>query len=182
MGPETPRPLGAWPWGMGPGTTAFVAACPGPSQCPERLSTILSVTKEPAAAHRRMGYCPQSDAIFELLTGREHLELFARLCGVPEAKVAQVTHGSASLLGPLDPSPYWLYLATPHSRSTCPIFWVPVLPPPAPTCAWLHHCFLVSGLHLLAAPAAPPSPAGTRLFPPDSLPGPTHSLLTPPTP
>lgn len=155
MGPETARPLGAWPWGMGPGTTAFVAACPGPSQCPERLSTILSVTKEPAAAHRRMGYCPQSDAIFELLTGREHLELFARLCGVPEAKVAQVTHGSASLLGPLDPSPYWLYLATPHSRSTCPIFWVPVLPP---------------GSYLRMAPPLLPSlraaPAGCACGPP----------------
>ncbi|EPY89532.1 ATP-binding cassette, sub-family A (ABC1), member 7 [Camelus ferus] len=48
-----------------------------------------SVTQEPAAANRGMGYCPQSDAIFELLTGREHLELFARLRGVPEAQVAQ---------------------------------------------------------------------------------------------
>ncbi|KFO28911.1 ATP-binding cassette sub-family A member 7 [Fukomys damarensis] len=48
-----------------------------------------SVAQEPAAAHRRMGYCPQSDAIFELLTGREHLELFARLRGVPEAQVVQ---------------------------------------------------------------------------------------------
>uniref|UniRef100_A0A8C5ZH58 ATP binding cassette subfamily A member 7 n=1 Tax=Marmota marmota marmota TaxID=9994 RepID=A0A8C5ZH58_MARMA len=45
------------------------------------------VAQEPAAAHCHMGYCPQSDAIFELLTGREHLELFARLRGVPEALV-----------------------------------------------------------------------------------------------
>lgn len=49
-----------------------------------------SVAQEPSAAHRSMGYCPQSDAIFDLLTGREHLELFARLRGVPEAQVAQV--------------------------------------------------------------------------------------------
>lgn len=55
------------------------------------LSSILSVTQEPAAALCRTGYCPQSDAIFELLTGREHLELFARLRGVPEAKIVQVT-------------------------------------------------------------------------------------------
>ncbi|KAM9103951.1 LOW QUALITY PROTEIN: phospholipid-transporting ATPase ABCA7 [Megaptera novaeangliae] len=47
-----------------------------------------SVAREPAATHCCMGYCPQSDAIFELLTGREHLELFARLRG-PEAQVAQ---------------------------------------------------------------------------------------------
>ncbi|EHB16945.1 ATP-binding cassette sub-family A member 7 [Heterocephalus glaber] len=50
-----------------------------------------SVAQETAAAHRSMGYCPQSDAIFELLTGREHLELFARLRGVPEAQVVQVS-------------------------------------------------------------------------------------------
>ncbi|XP_051028674.1 phospholipid-transporting ATPase ABCA7 [Acomys russatus] len=59
---------------------------------PSSGDTVLAghnVAQEPAAAHRNMGYCPQSDAIFDLLTGREHLELFARLRGVPEAQVAQ---------------------------------------------------------------------------------------------
>lgn len=37
-----------------------------------------------------MGYCPQFDAIDELLTGREHLFLYARLRGVPEAEVERV--------------------------------------------------------------------------------------------
>ncbi|XP_037680076.1 phospholipid-transporting ATPase ABCA7 isoform X3 [Choloepus didactylus] len=58
-----------------------------------------SVAREPAAAHRRMGYCPQSDAVFELLTGREHLELFARLRGVPEAQVAQTARAGLERLG-----------------------------------------------------------------------------------
>ncbi|XP_058514064.1 phospholipid-transporting ATPase ABCA7 isoform X2 [Ochotona princeps] len=58
-----------------------------------------SVALEPEAAHRRMGYCPQSDAIFELLTGREHLELFARLRGVPEAQVAQTASSGLARLG-----------------------------------------------------------------------------------
>uniref|UniRef100_A0A8P0NKN6 ATP binding cassette subfamily A member 7 n=1 Tax=Canis lupus familiaris TaxID=9615 RepID=A0A8P0NKN6_CANLF len=58
-----------------------------------------SVAREPAAAHRHMGYCPQSDAVFELLTGREHLELFARLRGVPEAQVAQTASGGLAHLG-----------------------------------------------------------------------------------
>ncbi|XP_027402445.1 ATP-binding cassette sub-family A member 7 isoform X4 [Bos indicus x Bos taurus] len=58
-----------------------------------------SVAQEPAAAHRRMGYCPQSDAIFELLTGREHLELYARLRGVPEAQVAQTASYGLARLG-----------------------------------------------------------------------------------
>lgn len=38
-----------------------------------------------------MGYCPQFDAIDDLLTGREHLEFYARLRGVPEKEVAMVT-------------------------------------------------------------------------------------------
>ncbi|XP_042106387.1 phospholipid-transporting ATPase ABCA7 isoform X11 [Ovis aries] len=58
-----------------------------------------SVAQELAAAHRRMGYCPQSDAIFELLTGREHLELYARLRGVPEAQVAQTASYGLARLG-----------------------------------------------------------------------------------
>lgn len=38
-----------------------------------------------------MGYCPQFDAINELLTGREHLELYAILRGVPEKEVCDVS-------------------------------------------------------------------------------------------
>lgn len=41
--------------------------------------------------HRNMGYCPQFDAINELLTGREHLELYAILRGVPEKEVCDVS-------------------------------------------------------------------------------------------
>ncbi|XP_059108000.1 phospholipid-transporting ATPase ABCA7 [Peromyscus eremicus] len=58
-----------------------------------------SVARDPAAAHRSMGYCPQSDAIFDLLTGREHLELFARLRGVAKAQVAQTALSGLVRLG-----------------------------------------------------------------------------------
>ncbi|XP_036026831.1 LOW QUALITY PROTEIN: phospholipid-transporting ATPase ABCA7 [Onychomys torridus] len=58
-----------------------------------------NVAQDPAAAHRSMGYCPQSDAIFDLLTGREHLELFARLRGVPKAQVAQTALSGLVRLG-----------------------------------------------------------------------------------
>ena len=30
-----------------------------------------------------IGYCPQFDALYDELTGREHLQLYARLRGVP---------------------------------------------------------------------------------------------------
>uniref|UniRef100_A0A8C1KHV5 Zgc:172302 n=1 Tax=Cyprinus carpio TaxID=7962 RepID=A0A8C1KHV5_CYPCA len=49
-----------------------------------------SVLTEVEKVHQLMGYCPQFDAISDLLTGREHLEFYARLRGVPEAHVAKV--------------------------------------------------------------------------------------------
>ncbi|KAL2079022.1 hypothetical protein ACEWY4_024766 [Coilia grayii] len=47
-----------------------------------------SIRTEMQAVHQNMGYCPQFDAIDDLLTGREHLEFYARLRGVPEKEVA----------------------------------------------------------------------------------------------
>ncbi|XP_026511147.1 retinal-specific phospholipid-transporting ATPase ABCA4-like [Terrapene carolina triunguis] len=40
--------------------------------------------------HQNMGYCPQFDAIDDLLTGREHLHLYARLRGVPAEEIERV--------------------------------------------------------------------------------------------
>ncbi|CAO2641510.1 ATP-binding cassette sub-family A member 7 [Lemmus lemmus] len=65
----------------------------------EAVLAGYNVAQDPAAAHRNMGYCPQSDAIFDLLTGREHLELFARLRGVPKAQVAQTALSGLVRLG-----------------------------------------------------------------------------------
>lgn len=47
--------------------------------------------------HQNLGYCPQFDAIDELLTGQEHLEFYARLRGVPENEVTMVTALSSHL-------------------------------------------------------------------------------------
>ncbi|KAM9107413.1 retinal-specific phospholipid-transporting ATPase ABCA4 isoform 2-T3 [Megaptera novaeangliae] len=49
--------------------------------------------------HQSMGYCPQFDAIDDLLTGREHLYLYARLRGVPAEKIKRVTNWSIQSLG-----------------------------------------------------------------------------------
>lgn len=54
-------------------------------------SLVLSILTEMERVHQLMGYCPQFDAISDLLTGREHLELYARLRGVPEESVTKVT-------------------------------------------------------------------------------------------
>lgn len=39
---------------------------------------------------KRLGYCPQFDPLLDLLTGREHVQLYARLKGLQEGEVARV--------------------------------------------------------------------------------------------
>lgn len=50
-----------------------------------------SVQANRDAARRRLGYCPQFDALPDKLTVRETLSLYARIRGVPREEVAQVT-------------------------------------------------------------------------------------------
>ncbi|KAG7458914.1 hypothetical protein MATL_G00225660 [Megalops atlanticus] len=58
-----------------------------------------SVLKEIDEVHQNMGYCPQFDAINDLLTGREHLEFYAILRGVPEKEVCEVAEWGIRKLG-----------------------------------------------------------------------------------
>uniref|UniRef100_A0A8D2LMX0 P-type phospholipid transporter n=1 Tax=Varanus komodoensis TaxID=61221 RepID=A0A8D2LMX0_VARKO len=58
-----------------------------------------SILSNIQAVHQNMGYCPQFDAISELLTGREHLEFFALLRGVPEKEVHKVGEWAIRKLG-----------------------------------------------------------------------------------
>uniref|UniRef100_A0A3B1K8P2 P-type phospholipid transporter n=1 Tax=Astyanax mexicanus TaxID=7994 RepID=A0A3B1K8P2_ASTMX len=67
--------------------------------CGEAFLCNHSVLTEMDRVHQLMGYCPQFDAINELLTGREHLEFYARLRGVPEAYVAKVAQWGVKKLG-----------------------------------------------------------------------------------
>ena len=51
----------------------------------------MSVKHEMAEISKVMGVCPQHDVLWDNLTGREHLELFARLKAIPDADIpAQV--------------------------------------------------------------------------------------------
>lgn len=65
-----------------PNLTSFVFLC-----------SILTDIHE---VHQNMGYCPQFDAITELMTGREHVEFFALLRGVPEKEVGKVPWAATS--------------------------------------------------------------------------------------
>ena len=48
-----------------------------------------SVSKEPEKTRRRVGYCPQFDAHFANMTGREHVELYATIKGIPASLVKE---------------------------------------------------------------------------------------------
>ncbi|KAG1962342.1 phospholipid-transporting ATPase ABCA1b [Pimephales promelas] len=58
-----------------------------------------SILREIDEVHQNMGYCPQFDAINDLLTGREHLEFYAILRGVPENEVCEVAEWGIRKLG-----------------------------------------------------------------------------------
>lgn len=58
-----------------------------------------SILREIDEVHQNMGYCPQFDAINDLLTGREHLEFYAILRGVPENEVCAVAEWGIRKLG-----------------------------------------------------------------------------------
>ena len=49
-----------------------------------------SILKEQNQVRQNMGYCPQFDALFDELTARQHLSLYARLRGVPTKEINQV--------------------------------------------------------------------------------------------
>uniref|UniRef100_A0A4W5M571 ABC transporter domain-containing protein n=1 Tax=Hucho hucho TaxID=62062 RepID=A0A4W5M571_9TELE len=58
-----------------------------------------SILSDMLDVHQNMGYCPQFDAIDDLLTGREHLYLYARLRGVPESDISRVADWGIQKLG-----------------------------------------------------------------------------------
>lgn len=71
-----------------------------------------------------MGYCPQFDAITELLTGREHVEFFALLRGVPEKEVGKVLWEPESQTCLFDT----LYLTASGNPRPCPCLYFSLSP------------------------------------------------------
>ena len=52
------------------------------------------VQKEFSEARKLVGYCPQYDALFPLLTIEEHLWFYAKIKGVPVSKRAEMVEKS----------------------------------------------------------------------------------------
>ena len=61
-----------------------------------------SVTREFSEARKLIGYCPQHDAIFALMTVLEHLWFYARIKGVPNHRIEEVVEDAIKQLNLAD--------------------------------------------------------------------------------
>ncbi len=68
-------------------TLAMLTGAALPTSGTAQLAGYDVIQQQPEV-RRLLGYCPQFDALLELLTVREHLELYARIKGVPKDDVA----------------------------------------------------------------------------------------------
>jgi ABC-type multidrug transport system fused ATPase/permease subunit len=69
--------------GAGKSTTISMLSGLTPSTAGDALVYNLSVKKSISAIRKIMGICPQHDILFDDLTAREHIQLYAGLKGVP---------------------------------------------------------------------------------------------------
>ncbi|CAB1115344.1 ABC [Ectocarpus sp. CCAP 1310/34] len=72
--------------GAGKSSTLAILSGELPPTTGSALLGGFDVGKNPEEIHRLVGYCPQFDALFETLTGREHLALYAAIKGIPADK------------------------------------------------------------------------------------------------
>ena len=59
----------------------------------------FDVVREPDRIKRLLGYCPQFDALWDKLTAREHLQLYAAIKGVPKDTVEQEVNSILARMG-----------------------------------------------------------------------------------
>ncbi|CAA2979777.1 ABC transporter A family member 1 [Olea europaea subsp. europaea] len=76
----------------GAGKTTTLSMLSGEERPSDGTAFIFGkdIRLNPKAARRHIGYCPQFDALLEVLTVREHLDLYARIKGVPEYELEYV--------------------------------------------------------------------------------------------
>ena len=51
------------------------------------------ITSNQSAAFQQLGYCPQFDAVWQRVTVKEHLEVYAAIRGVPADKIGGLVEG-----------------------------------------------------------------------------------------
>ncbi|CAG5129798.1 unnamed protein product [Candidula unifasciata] len=75
--------------GAGKSTTFMMLTGDTPISSGEAYIDSCSVKTHKQMARRKLGYCPQFDALIDQLTGREILTLFARLRGIVESEIPE---------------------------------------------------------------------------------------------
>jgi ATP-binding cassette, subfamily A (ABC1), member 3 len=75
--------------GAGKTTTMQMLTAEFPPTSGDATLAGFSISKEPQKTRRRIGYCPQFDAHFAQLSGRNHVELYASIKGIPAAFVKE---------------------------------------------------------------------------------------------
>eukprot|EP00521_Asterionellopsis_glacialis_P007753 CAMPEP_0195283366 /NCGR_PEP_ID=MMETSP0707-20130614/1928_1 /TAXON_ID=33640 /ORGANISM="Asterionellopsis glacialis, Strain CCMP134" /LENGTH=1953 /DNA_ID=CAMNT_0040342525 /DNA_START=72 /DNA_END=5933 /DNA_ORIENTATION=+ len=85
--------------GAGKTTTMGMLTAEFPPTSGDAILASFSVTKEPEKTRRRIGYCPQFDAHFTNMSGREHVELYASIKGVPSDLVKEAAAAKLEEVG-----------------------------------------------------------------------------------
>uniref|UniRef100_A0A7S4MIY7 ABC transporter domain-containing protein n=1 Tax=Odontella aurita TaxID=265563 RepID=A0A7S4MIY7_9STRA len=85
--------------GAGKTTTMGMLTAEFPPSSGDATLAGYSVTQEPEQTRKRIGYCPQFDAHFMNMTGREHVELYASIKGVPGSAVKEAAAAKLAEVG-----------------------------------------------------------------------------------
>jgi ATP-binding cassette, subfamily A (ABC1), member 3 len=85
--------------GAGKTTTMGMLTAEFPPSAGDATLAGFSVTNEPEKTRRRIGYCPQFDAHFMNMTGREHVALYAAIKGVPRGMVKEAVQFKLAEVG-----------------------------------------------------------------------------------
>jgi len=85
--------------GAGKTTTMGMLTAEFPPSSGDATLAGYSVANEPEKTRRRVGYCPQFDAHFANLTGREHVELYASIKGIPVSLVKEAAASKLAQVG-----------------------------------------------------------------------------------
>ncbi|GKY90545.1 hypothetical protein MPSEU_000028200 [Mayamaea pseudoterrestris] len=85
--------------GAGKTTTMGILTAEFPPSSGDATLAGHSVCREPEKIRRRIGYCPQFDAHFENLTGREHVELYASIKGIPRQFIKEAAAAKLAEVG-----------------------------------------------------------------------------------
>jgi ATP-binding cassette, subfamily A (ABC1), member 3 len=87
------------PTGAGKTTTMQMLTAEFPPTSGDATLSGFSIATEPQKTRRRIGYCPQFDAHFAQLSGRNHVELYASIKGIPAEFVKEAAANKLKEVG-----------------------------------------------------------------------------------